>query len=259
MKGKNILVSSRIFQIKTFNYLNPVTPKWRRPSDNKEQEVLLEPRLRITSSRVPVKMSEQAGRERSGGLETSRQKLRLSVTQRPKVRDDRTRLPARGHRQTGECSGRPLRRSHGAQLGCSPRKKEGNGAECAAPRQGRVRHLVPEVAPKLRRQLRADTQPGGRNRQPTIVHSHRDLTLGLGLRSERSRSSADRHRVRAAHRALADQPQLFVVLPLSSHPPLLLRVCLLAKPAVRMRVTMALLFCRKKTQLGLFEFLTTSH
>lgn len=188
--------------------------------------------MRIASSRVPVKMSEQAGRERSGGLETSRQKPRLSATQRLKVRDDRACRPARDHRHTGECSGRPLRRSHGAQLGGSPRKKEGNGAECAAPRQGRVRHLVPEVAPKLRRQLCADTQLGGRKRPWTIVHSRRGLTRGLGFRSERRRSSAERRRVRAPHRALADQPQLFVVLPpllpSSSPPP-----CLFAGEARR--------------------------
>lgn len=192
----------------------------------------LEPRLRIASSRVPVKMSEQAGRERSGGLETSRQKPRLSATQRPKVRDDRARRPARGHRHTGECSGRPLRRSHGAQLSQSPRKKEGNGAECAAPRQGRVRHLVPEVAPKLRRRLRANTQPGGRKLPWMIVRSCRDLTRSLGFRSERRRRSAERRRVRAPHRALADQPQLFVVLPpllpSSSPPP-----CLFAGEACR--------------------------
>lgn len=37
-------------------------------------------RLRSVSSRVPVKMSEQAGRERSGGPETNWQNSRLSAT-----------------------------------------------------------------------------------------------------------------------------------------------------------------------------------
>lgn len=98
-------------------------------------------------------MSEQAGRERSGGLETSRQNPRLSANQRPKVSENRAVAPleatdTRENVPTALCAAYTARSSGGAS-----EKKEGNGADCAAPRQGRVRHLVPEVAPKLRRPL----------------------------------------------------------------------------------------------------------
>lgn len=214
--------------------------------------------MRIASSCVPVKMSEQAGRERSGGLETSRQKPRLSATQLPKVRDDRARRPAGGHRHTGECSVPPLRRSHGAQLGGSPRKRR----ETALSARRRDRG----VSAILSQKWRPNCGDGSARTPSQAAEGGRGRLSAAAVTSQGASGSVWSVIVALPSTAVSElraelwriSRSFLLSSPLSSHPHLLLRVCLLAKPVVRMRVTMALLFCRKKTQLALFEFSTTS-
>lgn len=107
-----------------------------------EQEAGKPLRLRNSSPRVPVKMSEQAGRERSGEPETNVQNPQLSATSLVKVR---TRDPAkriRRHRYAAEGFGHYMSRVPSAQVACVSNKELKCYAGRSALWQGRVRHLV---------------------------------------------------------------------------------------------------------------------
>lgn len=69
---------------------------------------------------------------------------------------------ARRYRNTGECFGRHVSRTHSAQHCCTWSNRQKSCAGRAARWQGRVRHLVREVAPKQLRCLWAETERVGR-------------------------------------------------------------------------------------------------